>query len=218
MTFTAMPEPSKRWHRRKDERPDEIIDAALDLFTRKGFASTRLEEVARKAGISKGTLYLYFASKEALFKSVVQATVVPEIERAEQYLQHRRDSAAELIRQLLYQWWETVSESRLRGLSKLIIAESGNFPDLARYYAENVIIRARMLLANVIQRGVEEGEFRSCDPVVTARLLMAPVVFISIWSQSLQPFEDPEFDIKVYLDHHLDIFLHGILNDSNGNT
>ena len=204
----------QRWHRRKDDRPAEIIAAALALFTRKGYAATRLDEVAAGAGISKGTLYLYFESKEALFKAVVQAMVVPEIERAEHYIWEYRGSAAELVRKLIYQWWETLNDSGLRGMPKLIMAESGNFPELARFYVDNVTNRVRKLLASVIELGVEQGEFRNCDPRMTARLLMAPIVFISIWSQSLLPYEDPDFDFGAYLDQHVDILLHGLLTGS----
>jgi len=206
-----MPKSSQRWHRRKDDRPEEIIAAALDLFTQKGFAATRLDDVAGRAGISKGTLYLYFESKEALFKAVVMAMVVPEIERAEQRILNFHGPAADLVKQLIYQWWESVNNSRLRGLPKLMIAESGNFPELARFYAEKVIIRVRKLLADVIAQGIKQGEFRDCNPVITARLLMAPMVFISIWSQSMQPYEDPGFDINDFINLHLDIFLRGLL-------
>ncbi|HID48453.1 MAG TPA: TetR/AcrR family transcriptional regulator [Chromatiales bacterium] len=205
----------QRWHRRKDDRPAEIIDAALKLFTRKGYAATRLDEVAARAGISKGTLYLYFESKDALFKAVVQATVVPEIERAEHYIRGYRGSAGELVRKLVFQWWETLNDSGLRGMPKLIMAESGNFPELARFYVEHVTNRVRKLLASVIRLGVEQGEFRPCDPYIAARLLMAPIVFISIWSDSLLPYEEPDFDVRAFLDQHVEIFLHGLLSGTD---
>lgn len=210
--------PQQRWHRRKDDRPAEIIEAALALFTQKGYAATRLDEVAARAGISKGTLYLYFESKEALFKAVVQAMVVPEIERAEHYIRDYRGSAGELVRKLVYQWWETLDDRGLRGMPKLIMAESGNFPELARFYVDHVTNRVRELLASVVRLGVEQGEFRECDPPLTARLLMAPIVFLAIWSQSLLPYEEPEFDVGAYLDQHVDILLHGLLTDSARST
>ena len=201
----------QRWQRRKAERPREIIDAALDLFVAKGFMATRLDEVAKLAGVSKGTLYLYFENKEALFKSVVETLVVPEIERTEQQIQAFDGTASELIRQLVKQWWESVGESQLCGLPKLIIAEAGNFPELASFYVEHVIGRVRRVIAQLIGRGITEGEFKACDPAYAARLLLAPMVFAAIYQHSLLAYDSEPFEVPVYLDNHLDIFLHGLV-------
>lgn len=202
----------QRWQRRKAERPGEIIDAALECFVAKGFMATRLDEVAERAGVSKGTLYLYFENKEALFKAVVETLVLPEIERTEQRMQAYDGSASELIGQLVKQWWATVGESRLCGLPKLIMAESGNFPDLASFFVEHVIGRVRHVIAQAISRGIEAGEFRPCDPAYAARLLIAPMVYAAIYKQSLFAYDSEPFEITTYLDNHLDIFLHGLVN------
>ena len=201
----------QRWQRRKAERPGEIIDAALELFVAKGFMATRLDEVAQRAGVSKGTLYLYFENKEALFKAVVETLVLPEIERTEQYIQAFDGSAAELIAQLVKQWWESVGESQLCGLPKLIISEAGNFPDLASFYVEQVIGRIRRVIAELIKRGITTGEFKPCDPAYAARLLLAPMVFAAIYQHSLLPYDNEPFEVPAYLDNHLDIFLHGLV-------
>ncbi len=201
----------QRWQRRKAERPGEIIDAALELFVAKGFMATRLDEVAQRAGVSKGTLYLYFDSKEALFKAVVETLVVPEIVRTEQLIDAYEGSATELIRQFVQQWWQTVGESRVCGLPKLIISESGNFPELARFYVEQVVDRVRNVIAKLIKRGIATGEFKSCDPVYVARLLLAPMVFAAIYQYSLLLYDSEPFEIPTYLDNHLDIFLHGLV-------
>jgi AcrR family transcriptional regulator len=200
----------QRWHRRKAERPGEIIDAALELFVAKGFMATRLDEVAQRAGVSKGTLYLYFENKEALFKAVVETLVLPEIERTEQQIQDFHGAASELITQLVKQWWATVGESQLGGLPKLIIAESGNFPELASFYVEQVIGRVRRVIARLISRGIASGEFKSCDPTYAARLLLAPMVFAAIYQHSLLPYDSEPIEMPAYLDNHLDIFLHGL--------
>jgi len=201
----------QRWQRRKAERPGEIIDAALELFVAKGFMATRLDEVAQRAGVSKGTLYLYFENKEALFKAFVETLVVPEIERTELQIQSFDGSASELISQLVIQWWQTVGESRLCGLPKLIISEAGNFPELAGFYVENVIGRVRRVIAELIQRGIEAGEFRPCDPAYAARLLLAPVVFAAIYQHSLLPYDSEPFEVSSYLDNHIDIYLNGLV-------
>jgi len=201
----------QRWQRRKAERPGEIIDAALELFVAKGFMATRLDEVAKLAGVSKGTVYLYFDNKEALFKAVVETLVVPEIERTEQQIQAFDGSASELISQLVKQWWESVGESQLCGLPKLIIAEAGNFPELASFYVEHVIGRVRRGIAQLISRGIAEGEFKTCDPAYAARLLLAPMVFAAIYQHSLLAYDSEPFEVSAYLDNHLDIFLHGLV-------
>ena len=201
----------QRWQRRKAERPGEIIDAALELFVAKGFMATRLDEVAKHAGVSKGTLYLYFENKEALFKAVVETLVVPEIERTEQQIQAFDGSASELISQLVKQWWASVGESQLCGLPKLIISEAGNFPELASFYVEQVIGRIRRVIAGLINRGIESGEFRPCDAAYAARLLLAPMVFAAIYQHSLLAYDNEPFEVPAYLDNHLDIFLHGLV-------
>ena len=201
----------QRWQRRKAERPGEIIDAALELFVAKGFMATRLDEVAKLAGVSKGTVYLYFDNKEALFKAVVETLVVPEIERTEQQIQAFDGSASELISQLVKQWWESVGESQLCGLPKLIIAEAGNFPELASFYVEHVIGRVRRGIAQLISRGIAEGEFKTCDPAYAARLLLAPMVFAAIYQHSLLAYDSEPFEVSAYLDNHLNIFLHGLV-------
>ncbi len=201
---------SQRWQRRKAERPGEIINAALDLFVEKGYAATRLEEVARKAGVSKGTLYLYFDNKAALFKAVVRETVLPELERAENFVRDYQGSASELLNHMVYKWWQTVGETKLCGLPKLIIAEAGNFPEIARFYYDEVIVRARKLLADICRSGMAQGEFRSCHPDYAARTLISPLVFAAIWKTSFKQFEQVPFDINIFLEHHLDLFFNGI--------
>lgn len=206
----AKPE-AHRWQRRKAERPGEIIDAALELFVAKGYMATRLDEVAQRAGVSKGTLYLYFENKEAMFKAVVETLVLPEIERTEQQIGLFDGSASELIRQLIKHWWNAVGESRLSGLPKLIMAEANNFPELASFFVEHVIGRVRRVIAQVISRGIEAGEFRPCDPEYAARLLLAPLVYATIYQQSLFSYDSEPFEITTYLDNHLDIYLHGLI-------
>jgi len=200
-----------RRQRRKEDRPGEILDAALTLFAEKGFAATRLDDVAREAGVSKGTVYLYFDSKEDLFKSLVKTVVIPEVERAETFVQNHDGPARDLLVQLVRQWWETVGESRLCGVPKLVLSEACNFPELARFYTEHVISRASRLIASVIERGIATGEFRACDPQLTGRLLIAPLVFATIWKQCMTPF-DP-MDMQAYVRQHVDLFLHGLLDE-----
>ena len=122
---------NSRWRRRKASRPGEIIEAALDLFVVNGFSATRLEEVAKLAGVSKGTVYLYFDSKEDLFRAVVQQIIIPEIEKAEQKATEFKGSQRELLTLLILNWWNVIGKTRLAGIPKLMISEAANFPELA---------------------------------------------------------------------------------------
>ncbi len=202
-----------RWRRRKEERPAEILAAALKMFSSKGFAATRLDEVAKEAGLSKGTLYLYFESKEALFKAVVTEFVLPQIAKAEEQAEQDTGSIKDLMIKLLEQWRVNVLETELSGIPKMMIAEASNFPELATFYLENVIQRTRGFVTNLIIRGIKSGEFRECDAVYAARSFLTPMVFSAVWQHSLAPFDD-DYDIDKYLNVHLDIFFRGILKES----
>ena len=155
-----------RWQRRKEARPAEIVAAALDVFVERGFAATKLEEVARRAGVTKGTVYLYFESKDALFKAVVRETIVPIFARGEQMVAEHQGSTADLFGELVRKWWELIGETSLSGIPKLMMAEAGNFPVLARFYYDEVISRGHRLMASVLERGIKSGEFRKLDVTV----------------------------------------------------
>jgi len=200
----------RRWTRRKEARPAELISAALDLFVEKGFAATRLEDVAARAGVSKGTLYLYFPSKEELFKAVVRGGIVPAIERAEKLSADHRGSASDLLRDMLSGWWSSVGNTRLGGIPKLMIAESGNFPDLAQFYYEEVISRGHRLVAAAIQRGIDCGEFMPVDVDYAMRLVIAPLWLLTVWRFSFDMCDKRRLDPQQYLDLHLDLMLRGL--------
>jgi AcrR family transcriptional regulator len=199
-----------RWQRRKEARPAEIVAAALDVFVERGFATTKLEEVARRAGVTKGTVYLYFESKEALFKAVVRETIVPIFARGEQLVAGYRGSAANLFGELVRKWWELIGETSLSGIPKLMMAEAGNFPVLARFYYDEVISRGNRLMASVLERGIKNGEFRRLDVKLAVKLAMAPLLHAANWRHSFALCTPEGLDVAKYLDHHIDIFLRGI--------
>jgi len=195
--------------RRKDARPSELTAAALELFVEQGFAATRLDHVAARAGVSKGTLYLYFNSKEALFKAVVEDGMVAALVAAEQHLSDHHGSATELLQQLLRGWWEQIGSTSMAGVSKLIIAESRNFPELAQYYRERVIRRGRALLRSALQRGIDAGEFRPVDVEATVDVIIAPLLMLAISRFSLR-LCGQEVAPEAYLDAHFALLLHGL--------
>ncbi len=205
--------PSKakpRWQRRKDARPEEIVAAALDVFVERGFAAARLEDVARRAGVTKGTVYLYFESKEALFKEVVRATIVPAIAQGEALAQAFTGSARELLEQLVREYWRLVGETALAGIPKLIIAEAATFPELTRFYYDEVVSRGHRLMASVIERGIKNGEFRKVDVMIAAKLAMSPLMHATVVRRAFASCMPEGFDVGKYLNTHIDLYLHGI--------
>ncbi len=202
--------PSPRWQRRKEARPSEILAAALEAFVEHGYAATKLEDVARRAGVTKGTLYLYFESKEALFKAVVRETIVPLLAAAERMVDDHTGSPEELLRRLVHQWWETLDATRLAGIPKLVMSEATNFPELAQFWFDEVVQRGRQLFAGVMRRGVESGAFRDVDVDFAVRAVLAPVLMAAIWKHSFEACERERFAVGPYLDASVDIFLRGI--------
>jgi AcrR family transcriptional regulator len=203
-----------RWERRKDARPAELLSAALDLFVERGYAATRLDDVAKRAGVSKGTVYLYFPSKEELFKAVVREGLVPLLERGEKMVAEHKGSAAELIRNLVHGWWEGIGMTAYAGLPKLMISECRNFPELGQFYVDEVIIRGHKLVRKAVQLGLDSGEFRATDPEYVTRLVFAPLVLMVVWRHSFDFCGAGELDPDAYIGQHLDILLRGLLAPS----
>src|SRR5690349_20366470 len=157
-TSPTKPAPRATWRRLPAERPGTILSAALDAFVENGFAATRLEDIAERAGVSKGTLYLYFENKEALFKAAVRENIVPALERAERRMDEFQGSSRDLLVEVLRGWWSAMHEAGTTGLAKLILAESSNFPEAARFYFDEVVVRVRRLFARALERGIASGE------------------------------------------------------------
>ena len=200
-----------RWERRKDARPQELLAAAIDLFVERGFAATRLEDVARRAGVSKGTLYLYFENKEELFKAVVRNSIVPVIGQAESSVAEFDGHSAELLRKVLMDWWDRVGASKVSGIVKLVMAEANNFPELARFYQVEVINRGTRMISSMLERGIARGEFRSINVTQTTQVLMAPMLMLVTWKHSVGPCERGDLEPLAFLDSFLDMALHGLL-------
>jgi len=170
-----------RWRRLPEERPRQILDAALEVFGERGLAVSRLDDIAKRAGLSKGTIYLYFPNKEELFREVVRNTVVSNIETSEQEISAMGGSASDALTRSLRAYWTFLRSAKFAPLFRLIHAEIQNFPDLARFYADEVVSRRLRLLASIVERGVESGEFRRVDPLAAARMLAAPFVIHGLW-------------------------------------
>ncbi len=196
--------------RRKEARPAELTAAALDLFVERGFTATKLDDIAARAGVSKGTLYLYFASKEELFKAVIQQGILPVLEQGEEMLAQHQGDAASLLEAMLMRWWELVGATHLAGVPKLMISEAGNFPEVAQYYYENVIVRGRGLIRQMLERGIATKQFRVGDIESTIDVILAPQMMLTIWRYSLTPCDCGKQDPQIYLRTHIDLLLNGL--------
>jgi AcrR family transcriptional regulator len=203
--------PQPRWARRKDARPEEIIAAALELFVERGFAATRLDDVAARAGVSKGTLYLYFENKEDLFKAVVRGNILPVLQQSEALAESFPGSCVELVSTLVHGWWELAGSTSIAGIPKLIIAEAGNFPDLAKFYYDEVILRALTMFRRVLQRGSDAGEFREVDVDYLVHVALAPLVMLAVWRHTFACCEPQKLQPERYLESYLDMLLHGLV-------
>ena len=171
--------------RRKEARPQELLDAALALFVEKGFAATRAEEVAQRAGVSKGTLYLYYPSKEELFKAVVRQTLSHLIAEGLEVASQFQGTSSELLAHLMAIWWERAGCTPAAGIHKIVLAEVRNFPELAQFYADEVTVPAERLLCSAVQRGIDRGEFRPLPVHAAAHALMAPIIFMALQQHSI---------------------------------
>jgi AcrR family transcriptional regulator len=201
---------STRWRRRKQARPEEILSAALESFAERGFAATRIEDVAARAGISKGTLYLYFDGKEELFKAVVRQALLPNLARIEALAASFEGPSASLLERLLATVAGVV-ESRVGAIPKLVIAEAGNFPDLARFYLDEVVHRGLGLIAGILRRGVARGEFRAIDVDHAVFCVIAPLLIAALWKSSLEPHDQTgPLDVQALVRAHLDLLLRGL--------
>ena len=199
-----------RWERRKDDRPQELLAAALDLFVERGFAATRLDDVAKLAGVSKGTLYLYFTSKEELFKAVVRENVLPVLSEAEDTIERYDGHTAQLLRDIILGWWQHIGGTKLSGITKLIMAESGNFPEVAKFYHDEVISRGDAIFKRTLERGIGRGEFRPIDVQHTIAVIIAPVVMLMMWKHSFGSCRKEQLSPPDYLDCFIDVLLNGL--------
>lgn len=197
-----------RWARRKDARPAEIIAAALASFSEHGYAATRIEDIATRAGVTKGTVYLYFKSKEDLFGAVIQNTLTETIIIGGELLDGYQGTTAELMREIAALVWKRFDETGAGAIPKLVMAEARKFPEVARLYYHTVIEPGRSLNRRIIERGIARGEFRAVDPDQYTSLLLAPAIFLLLWRHTFEhAVPDAVLIPKQLLDTYVDMVL-----------
>lgn len=204
---------AQRWSRRKQARPGEILDAALKVFAEKGFAAARMDDIARKAGVTKGTIYLYFENKEAVFKQLVREAVGTTLSTVTADVATYEGSAKFLIRLMLTTVSTMLIDSDKVVLPKIVIAESANFPWLAEFYRFEIIERGLGLMTSLIQRGIDRGEFRPLPAEHVARVVIAPALLAAIWRVTFAHLDPVPYDHKALIATHLDILFRGLAPD-----
>ena len=203
--------PSRR--RLKEARPQQLLDAALELFAEKGFAATRAEEVAQLAGVSKGTLYLYDPSKEELLKAVIREHLSSRIAAGAAAAEKHRGPVADLLREVFARWWLEVFDSPTSGVFKLIITEVRNFPEIAEFYVNDVIQPAEELVARIVQHGIDSGEFEALDIPHVVHSLCLPMVMLCVHKHSVGACTDHHvgFEPHEFVRAHVDLVVRGLL-------
>ena len=197
-----------RFQRRKEDRPAEITQAALAAFAEKGYAATRVDEVAKRAGVSKGLLYLYFKTKEDLFKAVIRSFLSPRIDALISNIEETELSAEEFLRGPFLAFARSLPKSPARILVRLMIAEGPKHPDLIAWYWDNVVSRALVALRSLIERGVDNGEFRESALNEFPQLLVTPVLFSVVWLNIFQPHSS--LDTDRFIEAHVEMVLDSI--------
>ena len=214
MPFTtpSSAETSPKRERRKEARPGELVKAALDLFVEKGFAATRVDEVAARAGVSKGTLFLYFESKEDLFKAVIRDNIANLFPAWNEEFKTFEGSSAEMLHYAMDLWWLNVGNTPASGIVKLVISEAQNFPEIAAFYQKEVVEPGTGLLQSILQRGVERGEFEHMDTSKSVFSIIAPMIFLMMWKHSMGACAASAniIDPKEFIHMHVDLLLNGM--------
>jgi len=209
MTDVLEPRPDVR-RRRKAERPQEILQAAFDEFSRNGYATTTLEAIAERAGVTKGTIYVYFENKEHLFISMVREVTKATLDTVHDMFASHDGSTADLLRaQFSFIYQHIVADRRRREVVRMLIAEEPRFPALADRYHEEILKPCLDMLRQAIQRGIDRGEFRKSAIVDSPQVVIAPIALVDLWMMMFD--ERQPLDLKAYFNAHLDLVLNGLL-------
>ena len=196
--------------RRKAERPHEILEAAFLEFSRNGYAMTTLDQIAERAGVTKGTIYVYFESKEQLFISMVRELMKATLDTVQDMFERHDGSTADLLRaQFSFIYQHVVEDKRRREVVRMLIAEASRFPALADRYHQEIHRPCVDLLTRAIRRGIDRGEIRPSAVTDCPLVIIAPIALVDLW---MMMFDDRHpLDMKSYFNAHLELVLNGLL-------
>jgi len=208
-----LPVGEPKFKRRKAERPDEIVAAAFEIFSEKGFAAARLDDIAARAGVSKGAIYLYFATKEDIFRAVIEMGVAPNLGLMRANIAANSDSFPNLLRGAIGVISQMIDTTPIGGVVKMVIGESRNFPELARAWHDTLVRPALGAMSMAIAAGQARGELRPGDPRQYAMSLISPILVGVIWRETFTPVGAEPFDIPSLARQHADLWLRGMLTE-----
>jgi AcrR family transcriptional regulator len=203
-----------KFRRRKDARPAEIVAAAFEVFAEKGFAGAKLDDIARRAGVSKGALYLYFETKEEIFQAVVSQGVAPSFDAALAMLARHPGPFPVLVRALAEQVAGVIATTPVGGVVKMVIGEARNFPELARVWHDQLVARAIAALSSAIAAAQARGEVRPGDARMHALTLISPLLVGVIWRETFVPVGAEPFDLPALARQHVETALDGMLTEA----
>ncbi len=198
-----------RWERKKDARPQEIIAAAHAVFVEKGYSATRVELIAARAGVTAGTLYVYFENKEDILKAVVREAIKPILAFSSKFVEEFNGTPEELVHILVHTWWDLMEKPGVAGIPKLMTAESTNFPELGKFYAEEVLAHAFKIVKQVLNYGIKQGKFKIDNVDMMARVIMGSLHELTVFAHSFASFQRP-INISEYLKNQEQLILRGI--------
>ena len=204
---------SPRWQRRAEDRPREICAAALEVFAEKGFAAAKLDEIAKRAGVSKGTLYLYFKDKEELFRAVVRDSIAPNVEAITAAIASLDAPFQQIVCALFAGFAANITRIPVGAVAKMVIGESRNFPELARVWHDEVASKAIGAVAGLVAKAQERGEVRPGDPRLYAFTLMGPMFLGALWTATLVPVGGEPIDLTKLAAQHAQAALRGLLQE-----
>lgn len=197
--------------RRKDERPAEILQAAVEEFAENGFANAKIQSIATRAGVAKGTVYLYYATKEEIFEAIVRDRIQPVFAMASAMSEQWQGTQADLLRQIVTHFYgQMIENDERRMILKTLISEGGRFSELAAFYHREILVGARKMLRELIRRGIEAGEFRDGAYAKEPMILVGPAIFAAVWKMTFDSVE--KLNTKRWLEAHLDVILRGVAN------
>ncbi|HKP78342.1 MAG TPA: helix-turn-helix domain-containing protein [Phenylobacterium sp.] len=202
-----------KFRRRKADRPNEIVQAALAVFAEKGFAAARLEEIARRAGVSKGAVYLYFETKEDIFRAVVGQAIAPNVGAFKAMAAAHPGPLADLLRGVTGHIATVVSHTPLGGVLKMVVGEARNFPELARVWHDELVSQALGAMAEAIAAAQARGEVKPGDPRIYALQLVSPLLMAVLWRETFVPVGATPFDLPAVMAQHVDTLLRGMLTE-----
>ncbi len=194
--------------RRKEARPGELLDAALSLFVSKGFSATKVEDVAASAGVSKGTLFLYFSSKEDLFKAVIRANLADHFPAWNQEFEEFLGTSSAMLEYAMVSWWQRIGSTDASGITKLVMSEANNFPEVVQFYDQEVIRPGHELFQRILQRGIDSGEFVVFNTEQAVHSLVSAIVYVTMWKHALAcNASHNNLDPETFLRNHVELMV-----------